>query len=217
MKPEEAIRAGEQAEQLLKKDKTKLEGRLEPAVIDGITEDTATLSDRASKATTARAQRSAATQKQNVIAKRVCDRVIACRSALQKTAVPKEVLKAAGVGKRITSKSVKTALEAGDMVVEAYAKYPEEMRAAGLLPADMDTIVGLGNALRAADLAQEGQKVVSTTSTAQRKAAQQRLEQGLMKVIAAAELEFVESDPARVAQYQALIPARPKRKKPAAG
>lgn len=121
------------------------------------------------------------------------------------------------MGSRITSNSVKTALAAGDMVVEAYAKYPDEMRASGLLPVDMDTIVGLGNALRAADKAQEGQKVVSTSSTARRKATQYRLEQGLMKVIAAAELEFVESDTARVKQYQALIPARPKRKKPAAG
>ena len=67
MKPEQAVRAGEQAEQLLKKDKAKLEARLGPAVVAGITEDTAIVSEKASKATTARAQRSAATQKQNVI------------------------------------------------------------------------------------------------------------------------------------------------------
>ena len=77
MKPDEARRAGEQAGVLLKKDQARLQERLEPGVIAGLAEDTATLSDKTSSALAARAQKTAATQRQNVTAKRIRTQVMA--------------------------------------------------------------------------------------------------------------------------------------------
>ncbi|MFH2007112.1 MAG: hypothetical protein ABI333_11045 [bacterium] len=214
MKPDEARRAAEQGVTLVTKDKTKLEPRVGAGVIDGLAEDAGALSDQVSSTVAARVQKLASTATQNVTAGKLVDRVMAVRSALQKTGADKVVQKKAGVGRTMSSRSVKSALAGADMVIETYTKHPDELRAAGVLPKDVDTIIGLANALRAADAAQEGQKVAAKLSTAERGNVQRRVEAALMRVIAAAELEFVESDPERVRQYQALIPAKPKKKPP---
>jgi len=67
---------------------------------------------------------------------------------------------------------------------------------------------------QAADQAQEAKKVAAKLSTAERVTVQRRVEAALMKIIAAAELEFAVKQPERVAQYKALVPAKAKKRKP---
>jgi hypothetical protein len=214
MKPAQARRAGEQGLELVKKDKAKLQGRLEAGVLEGLAEDVRLLGNQTSSALTARVQKKAATQEQNEVAEELSALVGAVRSVLKLTAQETAVRKAAGVGRKLTAKSVKTVLAAADMVIEAYGIYADAMRAAGVLPADVDTLIGKANALAAADQVQEGRKVASKLSTVERNKVQKRVEAGLMKLIAAAEMQFVVADPERVALYKALVPARSKKRKP---
>jgi hypothetical protein len=215
MKPDVALRAADQGVELAKKDRTKLEQRLPAGAIDGLAQDAGLLAEKTSGSVTARAQKKASTQKQNVTGAQVRRRVMAMRSALQRTGAESEVLKAAGVGRKLPANSVKAALAAADMLIVASAKFPDAMREAGVLSKDVETLTGLAGALRAADSAQEGQMVAAKLSTAERKTVQRRVEATLMRIIAAAELEFVEDNPERVKQYQALVPSKPKKKKPA--
>lgn len=162
----------------------------------------------------ARAQRRAATQSQQATARELLGRISAVRSACRLLGLSAEVLKAVGVGTTMSARSVNTVLAAAAMVADAYAKYPEELRSAGILPDDIETINGQAAALRSADQDQESKKVTAKQRTAARRAAQARGERAIAKIVAAAELEFV-GNPERLAQYQAIVPARPKRKKPA--
>jgi len=214
MKPIQARRAGEQVAELLKQDKAKLQPRLEAGVIEGVLEDVRLLSNTMSTAITARVQKKAATQAQNDVAAELASRVMAVRSAVKITGQSAVVRKALGVGRVVSAKSVKSVLAGANMVVEAYAKHADAMRAAGVLPVDVETMTGLANALADADQAQEMKKVASKLSTAERAKVQKRLEGALMKIIAAAGLQFGVTDPERAAQYAALIPAKPKKRKP---
>jgi hypothetical protein len=99
-----------------------------------------------------------------------------------------------------------------DMVIATYAKYPDALRSAGVLPTDLDTLTGLGNALRTADQGQEAKKVTAKEKTAARKAAQARVESGIAKIISAAELALVDQ-PERVALYHAALPTTTRKKK----
>lgn len=213
MKPNQARRAGEQAAELLKKDQTKLQPRLEAGVIEGLLEDVRLLSNTMSSAITARVQKKAATQAQNDTAVELAALVMALRSAVKITGQSAVLRKALGVGRTVSTNSVKSVLAAANMVIEAYANHADEMRASGVLPVDVETVMGLSNALANADQAQEMKKVASKLSTSERAAVQKRVEGALMKIIAAAGLEFARTDPERVAQYAALIPSKPKRRK----
>jgi hypothetical protein len=89
--------------------------------------------------------------------------VLASRSVLMLTGQESAVRKAAGVGRKVSAKSVKSMLAAADMVIEAYGIYADAMRSAGVLPADVDTLIGMANALAAADKVQEGRVVSGQT------------------------------------------------------
>jgi hypothetical protein len=62
MKPDAARRAAEQLLALTKKDKTKLEGRLDAGTLTGLQEDVRLLSTSTASALTSRVQRKAATR-----------------------------------------------------------------------------------------------------------------------------------------------------------
>lgn len=214
MKPAEALRAVERVKELLKKDRAKLEGRLDAAVIAGMEEDAGLLATKIAGAKTVRAQKMALTLRQNLTAEQIIALVMALRSAMKKGRVSDELRKAAGVGTSISPNSVGSALNAADKIIKAYGDYTDELRVVGVLPKDVETLGEMVSALRVTDGSQEGKKTESKLTTAERDAAQRRLEAALLKIIGAAELELVFTDPERMKQYQELIPARPKKKKP---
>jgi len=214
MKPDDARKAAEQCLELLKKDRVKIERRVGGAMIQMLARNGALLSDQTASTVAVRAEKLGLTLKQNVTAWQLANRVMAVRSALFTTHAPQAVQTKAGVGQSVSKKVVKSVLGAAEMVIETYGKHAKAMREAGVLPDDVDKIIGLANALQKVDKSQEGSKKASTQSTAQRAAVQLEVEDGLTRIIAAAALEYVESDPERVKMYQALIPSRPKKKKP---
>jgi hypothetical protein len=213
MKPAEALRAVEQCKEMLKKDRTALESRLDAAVISGVEEDVGLLTKKIAGAKTTRAKKMALTLRQNLTAEQIAALVMVIRSAMQKFRASKELKKAAGVGTALAQRSVTSAGNAADKIIKSYADYTDEMRLIGVLPKDIATLEEMVTTLRATDGSQEGKKQESKMTTAERNAVQRRLEAGLLKIIGAAELEFVFTNPERMKAYQALIPARPKRKK----
>jgi hypothetical protein len=213
MKPDDARKAAEQCQELLKTDKQKIERRVGGAVIQMLARNAALLSDKTASTVALRAEKLGLTQDQNETAEQVADRVIAVRSALSETNASDVVRKMAGVGQSVNRKVVKSVLAAADMVIETYVNHTKAMAGAGVLPDDVDMIIGLANALQATDKTQEGAKKAAPLSTARRKALQLEVEEGLSRIIAAVGLEYVGSDPERVKMYRSLIPSRPTKKK----
>jgi len=214
-KPEEALRIGTQMVELATQDKAKLDARLPAGHRDGMTEDFGILGESSSGAVAARVQKKASTQTQDTVAERLRVRVQAVREACKLTDAPAYVLKELGVGHPMNVKVVLSVVSGAQLIIETYAKHPDVLRAAGVLPEDVESITGLRKALRSADDGQEKKKVSSKDKTANRKAVQARVEAGIYRILAAADLALVDQ-PERLALYHALIPTktRPAKKPP---
>jgi sensor c-di-GMP phosphodiesterase-like protein len=91
----------------------------------------------------------------------------------------------------------------------------DEMRRAGVLPADIEQITRLRDQLTATDSEQEHRKTTSKDQTQIRNAAHKRLVTAMAAIIGAAELAFA-TDPERLELYRALRPSQSKAQKPAA-
>jgi hypothetical protein len=210
--PEEDLQMGEQTLELAKKDKAKVQPRLEAGILEGLGEDLGHLREGSGNAAVLRAQKVAKTRTQNENVARVVTLVQATRNAAKAAGLGKAVLKAMGVGRKINPGLVKSVRAAAAMVVEAYGTHTAEMRRAGILPEDIDALIGTAGSLEAADSQKEQAKVASWQGTEARKAAQLRVEQAVGLILAAAELALSE-DPARLALYRAVVPSAPKGRK----
>jgi len=200
--------------ELLKKDRPGLEPRLEAGIIDGLIADVPRLRDEAVGAVDARQAKKAATLGQNEAAAALFERVMAVRGTIKLRRLDPEVAARAGVGRAMKAQSVKSVLDGAEMVVKANELYPDQLRRAGVLPADIDAINVLRARLASADWAQETQKLTSKEKTAARNAAHRRVRDAIAAIVGAAGLHFV-GDSARLALYRALLPKAPVAKKPA--
>ncbi len=214
MKPDQARRVAEQALEMYEQDKDLLLERLPAGLMAGMQEDAGLLSNKTASSKTARLTSKTNTAVQNDLAKKLAKWVSTTRRSVRRTCQDKAVRTAVGMGERVHPKVVKTVLAGADAVLKAYTKYPDALRAAGLLPRDVEAINTLASALRAADTAQEKGLAKSRQSTAARKKVQARVESALETLIAAAELEFAVENPERAAEYAALIPTKRARRKP---
>ncbi len=215
MKPEQVVEVGLQAKALLEKDRSKMESRLDAGLIDGLFTDLDDLSGKAPGAKSSRQLKMAAgaTLEQTLdLATRAGQ---AIRNACRLAKLDDTICIAVGVGKPMNAKTLKSVLTGVTMILEGYAQYSAALRAAGVLPADIALLTALRDRLLTDDAVQETRKVSAKEATAARNAAQQRIEYALGRIMAVAELEFLD-DPARREMYRALIPSKSAAKKPTA-
>ncbi len=204
---ENTRRSAEQLVKMSKPDRAKLDPRLQPGVFDGLVADAALLLETAVGAGAARQTRKAATKVQGDAAGRLVALIMAMRSTMKRHKVDGAILTMAGVGKKLNPTVVKSVVEAAEDLARACNAHPDQVRAAGVLPADLERLAALRAQLTTVDLAQEETKVTAREQTAARNAAHKRVKDAIAAIVGAAELAFVD-DPARVAAYQALIPTR---------
>lgn len=199
---------------LLKKDRSKLEARLEAGVIDGYQADLAITKAESTGAVVARQSKKAATSSQADQIARLSLLVQAVRNGCKQKRLPKEILDDVGVGKAMT-KSVKSVTDAAQLVIKAAEMHVDALRRAGVLPSDIEQISTLRDQLTVTDDVQEHRKTTSKDQTKVRNEAHKRLVTAMAAIIGAAELAFA-TDPERLEMYRALRPNQASAKKPAA-
>ncbi len=212
---ENTHRLSEMLTELLKKDRGRLEPRVGAGIIDGFLSDHPLLRESSLDALDARRKKQTATLEQDVAARKLSGRVMAVRDAIKRGRLDREIASRAGVGRPLDAKIVKSVLDGARAVVEAYAQFPDQLRAVGVLPADLDQIRALAAALSSVDSVQEQAKLTSMEKTKLRNAALKRVKAAISTIVGAAGLQFVD-DPDRLALYEAILPTAKKSPKPAA-
>jgi len=215
MKPEQVVEVSLKAKALLDKDRPKLEPRLIAGLIDGFYADIDDLRGKAPGTLAARQLKKAAGATVEQTLELAAQTGQAIRTVCRLAKLDDTVRDAVGVGKPMNAKTLKSVLAGVTMILDGYAQYSAALREAGVLPADIALLTTLRDRLLADDANQAGKKISSKDATAARNAAHQRVEDALGRILAAAELAFLQ-DPARLAMYRELIPAKPAAKKPAA-
>ena len=205
-------RSGEQVVELLKSDRFKIEPRVAAGLIDGLIADLPLLRDIAVWVADARQAKKAATKGTTNAAELLLALVMAGRTTIKLNKLDAEVCARAGVGKSMNIKVVKSVLDGAEMMVQAYAQFPDQLRIAGVLPADIERIQALRAQLTTVDVAQEGAKLSSKEKTAARNEAHRRVKAAIAAIVGAAGLAFVDNAD-RLALYQAVIPVKSAKKK----
>jgi len=205
VKPESVVRSALQLLELAERDRALLEPRLAAGTLTGLREVTGVLQDEAPGAQAARQLKKAATATQAAAATKLGALVRGIRAACRSARAEADVLRAVGVGRRLEVTEVKSVVDAAEHVEQAYREFPDALRAAGVLPADVAQVTALRARLLSVDEAQEQGKVTSKEKTAARDHAQKRVLGAIGMVLAAAELAFLDQ-PERLAMYRAARP-----------
>jgi hypothetical protein len=129
----------------------------------------------------------------------------AIRENLKRGHAPEDVKKAAGVGTTFSGGKVAGAIAALNAILQAYDRFPDAFREAGLLPEDMTTGKTLLGALAGAEAAQESAIGKKSLTTAARNARRKRIEAAVDRIIGISGPAFLK-DPSTAALFRALIP-----------
>lgn len=205
VKPETVVRSALQLLELAEKDRSELEPRLGAGTLTGLREDTGVLRDEAPGAQAARQLKMAATATQESAATTLAALVMGIRAACKSAGLDADVLRAVGVGRRLTATVVKSVVDGAEHVEQAYLEYPDALRSAGVLPADVERVKANRARLQSVDEAQEQRKVTAKEKTAARDLAKRRVQAAIGRILAAAELAFLDK-PERLAMYRAVRP-----------
>lgn len=184
------VRAAEGLHPLAVKHRAALEARLPAGFIDGLQADADAVRSAADDAVDSRGSRRGATVRQNDAIKSGA-RIVTSVRALVRTGQPaaKQLWREVGVGLRANG-TVGNVTAGLRQVLNAAARFPTELRDAGVLQADLDGAQAALNALVAADSTQEQKKLTAKQATQALAATRVRLENNLMHLasIAAASL-----------------------------
>ena len=204
-KPDQTQRAGQQILGLAEKDKAKLEPRLPAGTLVGLKDDVPRLDETVDAQKTARVVKRSATLSQEELAVLLSRSLQNLRDVGRLTGLPPVVLTAMGVGKQLRPGTVRTVTSGADAMINAYAEHTVALRAAGVLPADIEAITRMRLQLQSVDAAQEQRKLTSKEKTALRNQVQARVEEAIARIVAAATLALAD-DPARIEMYRAQLP-----------
>jgi hypothetical protein len=209
---DQAIRVGTDFHDECVRHRTELETRIRPAEIDGLAADLLQLREADAAAVSSRADRRSATVDQNSAMRRAAGCVSAVRVAIRR-AYPedKSIQRSFGVGARMSSGTLTSVAAHLRTVLDAAARHPDAVAAAGILAADVaDAQAGL-EALASTDDTQERRKLVARQATMTRIAAQRRVEASVDRIFGAAVVAFREN-PRLLERFTSLLPSRHRRK-----
>lgn len=207
-----------EAQALFEEFKAQLEPRLAAGLIDGLRADTAEFLGKRVEAGNALDTLKTATKEQNAAIAEALRLLRPARASVN-ARTEKNKSAAFGVSKAINADKVTSVLGALEAFLQGAAKYPEVVRGAGLLTAELDTLRGLAASLASADQAQEKQKHARKIPTANRNAVQARIESAVAAISHAGQIAFA-AKPDTAARFADLVPSGPKRaakKRPANG
>jgi hypothetical protein len=202
-------RAGLKAYELAQEFKDVLEPRLGPGTLDGLKEDLDALAQAGDQTAAKITELKGYTGSQDEMLRRTAAWTGAVREALKRGKAPKDVLKAAGVGGTFREGRVDSALASLNALIAAYGRFPDEFRACGVLPDDLEAGKKILISLNAADLDQESFKASKPATTAQHNALRKRIEAAVDRIRGAGILHFHDT-PTTAARFAALVPAKRK-------
>jgi hypothetical protein len=110
-----------------------------------------------------------------------------------------------GVGEPLKTGSVASVRSAAETVLGAIKEDPQAARQSGLLPEDVTRLEAALASLTTTDATQEGKKVAALNATAERNAAQLRVEDAMAKIQGVAGVVYLDN-PAMLARFQACVP-----------
>jgi hypothetical protein len=210
----DAVRVGRAALALATEKKAELDQRLPAGLRDGLCRDLDDLEGKQSASTLAKESLREATRTQNEAAEAVNHYLVLARGALVRAAPPGNVRTAFGLSLRPIIKKISSLLAAVDAFLDGAKRFPDAVRAAGLLTADLDRLSALRASLSTADAKQETSKLTKKLPTIDRKQTQLRIEKAVDTIINAGVLAFADQ-PQVIALFRALVPGKAPAKKPA--
>lgn len=205
---------GRAAWELATKYRAELEPRLAAGVLDGFTADLEAFEHKRDDASNALGTLMAATRTQSAVAAEAVELLTTAREALRRGRTPAKYTLEFGLKSRPNPTVVSSVRSALSAFTTAAARYPEVVRAVGILPSDLETMVELRNALIDVDAKQEAAKATRKTPVAERTALQVRIESAVDAIISAGRLAFVKR-PDVADAFKALVPGKSTAKKPA--
>lgn len=194
-----------------------LEPRLAAGLIDHLAANLAAFDGKRAQASNAPVALEAATRTQDAASAAGFALVSGVRRSLARLpSATKADKKAFGVGERLSSRSVPQVLAGLDALLAASAERTAVVRAAGLLPADLEDARSLRAQLSGADDAQSTLKATKTSATAARNALAAAIALDVDAILAAASIAF-HARPDVAARFEAVVPGtgRKTRKAPA--
>jgi hypothetical protein len=179
--------------------------RLRPGTIEGLREDLAKFSGKTELHTRVRQSLKAVTQDERAARAAAQELVMFLREALQRAEASKSVLKASGVGTNVPKGSVSKVLAAADQMLGAGEKHSDAFRDAGILPADLEKLRLLREAVQVADVAQGRERLTAVAQRVERDALAYRIQRAVEGIGMAGMIEF-QGRPDVVARFRALMP-----------
>jgi len=207
---------GREALSLVKEFRAVIEPRLPAGLIEGLENDLGGFDDKRANASNARGTLKLATRLQDEAVAHAVEFLSAARSSVMRAKASPVQREAFGTKRAYNVNNVGSVVAALDAFVNGAEKFPEFTRTAGVLPADLELARSLRAALVSADQSQEAQKSKRKEPTAERNAAQLRIEDAIDAIINAGRLAFM-TKPEIASRFRALVPASPAKspKKPA--
>jgi hypothetical protein len=190
---------------LVKENLPALEKRLAPGLVEGMTESLKVLTRTESETITLTTNKKAATELQRQVVKRCSKKTSKFKKAVRRHVKAPEIRKDFGIGEKSRSNSVVSVTAAAETVIKAGRAYPEAARQAGILPEDLTQLEAEVLLVRGADATQGAKKATVKNVVAERNAAHQFLEEGLLKLEAIAEIVF-EDQPEILARVRSAMP-----------
>jgi hypothetical protein len=216
---ETAITTGSNTYKLASQHRADLEPRLEAGLIDHLAEDVATLRGDARGTVVAKVEKTASTSDKGAEAAKAAVLVGAIRKTVKENhADDKAMQKTFGVGTKVVVEKHSTVTKALGLIVAAAANHPDQFRAAGLLPADLERVKAALLSLDTKVETQSEKKLTAKQATAAKLAVHLRVEQAFGKIQAAAGMAFLDQ-PEKLKLFEELVPGHASAKpaaKPAA-
>lgn len=203
---DQAVKAAKKTLRALDKYGTELEPRLPGGITEGLKNDLAFLTGakitRPALVKTAKAK----TRGEREFAKDGADLLSRLRQALKvcPQSTP-EILKAVGVGSQVSPSKTASVASSLSALLDASKTYVETFRAAGILDSDLAEARDILQNLLSADEAQQEVQGTGQDMTAQKDAAQLRLEQAVATIAAAGQMQY-RKEAAKRAVFENLAP-----------
>ncbi|MGI5864759.1 MAG: hypothetical protein ACOX6T_22295 [Myxococcales bacterium] len=186
---------------------TQIEARTGPEVLNTVTAGSVKLRDAHRKSLDSRGDKGATTQSQTTRLKAAAKFLVARRKAIMKRyAADPGIKKAFGIGDEFNSTSLSSVNAAFERFITAAEANPEHARAAMVTEEDIAQMRQHLQDINKNEDEQEGMKISSKLTTAERNTIQFEVEEAMIKVVTAATLVF-EDQPDVVALFKATLPA----------